>query len=79
MTTSVRGGALAGLGRFAEAEPLLVSAYEGIKDRGGVAPVDKRRALDRIIQLYDSWNATELGKGYAEKAAEWRGKLDQLV
>jgi len=40
--------------------------------------VDKCRALDRIIQLYDSWNATELGKGYAEKAAEWRAKLDEL-
>jgi serine/threonine protein kinase/tetratricopeptide (TPR) repeat protein len=78
LTTSVRGGALTGLGRFAEAEPLLVGACEAIKDRGDVPPADKREALHRIVRLYESWDAAEPGKSYAEKAAEWRGKLDEL-
>jgi serine/threonine protein kinase len=38
----------------------------------------KRKTLDRLIALYESWDATEPRKGYAEKAAEWRGKLDEL-
>jgi hypothetical protein len=25
----------------------------------------------------ESWHAAEPGKGYAEKAAEWRAKLDE--
>lgn len=32
-TRSLLGGALAGQKRFAEAEPLLVSGYEGMKQR----------------------------------------------
>jgi hypothetical protein len=31
-----------------------------------------------MVELYDSWDAAEPGKGYAEKAAEWRAKLDEL-
>jgi len=27
--------------------------------------------------LCESWDAAEPGKGYAEKAAEWRAKLDE--
>jgi serine/threonine protein kinase/tetratricopeptide (TPR) repeat protein len=78
LTTSIRGGALTGLGRLAEAESLLVIAYEGLKDRGDVPPADKRRALERIVRLYDSWDAAAPGKGYAEKAAEWQAKLEKL-
>ncbi|MEK6674973.1 MAG: serine/threonine-protein kinase [Planctomycetota bacterium] len=75
LATSVRGGALTGLGRFDEAEPLLVGAFEAIKERDDVPPEDQRRALVRIIRLYESWDAAKTSKGYAEKAAEWRAKL----
>ncbi len=27
--------------------------------------------------LHESWNAAGPGKGHAEKAAEWRAKLDE--
>jgi hypothetical protein len=76
LTTSVRGGALAGLGRFAEAQPLLVGLYDLIKDRADVTPAEKRRTLDRVIRLYDSWDAAEPEKGYAEKVEEFRTLLE---
>ena len=28
-----------------------------------------------LVDLYESWDAAEPGKGYADKAAEWRAKL----
>jgi len=28
------------------------------------------------VQVHDSWDAAEPGKGYAEKATEWRAKLE---
>ena len=34
--------------------------------------------IEQLIALYESWIAAEPGKGYAEKAAEWRAKLNEL-
>ena len=34
--------------------------------------------IEQLIALYESWIAAEPGKGYAEKAAEWRAKWDEL-
>ncbi len=78
VTISVLGGALTGLGRFAEAEPHLLAAYDALKDRADLSPTEKRRALDRVIRLYDSRRAAEPDMGYAEKAAKWRATLEQL-
>ena len=33
-----------------------------------------RDALERIIQLYDAWNAAQPAQGHDQKAAEWRAK-----
>ncbi len=77
LTTSTRGGALTGLGRFAEAEPLLVGSFGAIKVRSDLSPAEKRRVLDRVVRLYDAWDAAEPGKDYAEKAAGWRMLLSQ--
>jgi len=68
-TQSWLGGAIAGQGRYAEAEPILLDAYERLK----VAPDEvwaprKRRAIGRIINFYES-------TGKHEKANEWRAKL----
>ena len=58
--------------KFAEAEPLILSGYEGMKAREGKIPAQAKawltEAADRIVQLYEAWGKTE-------KAAEWRGKL----
>ena len=51
---------------------MLLESQEGLKDRTDVRPSQKRDALERIIKLYESWDAAEPGKGYDAKAAEWR-------
>ena len=73
-TMVLLGAAVAGQARFDEAEPLLLDGYVGMKDRPGATALWKRAALERIVALYEAWDAAEPGKGYAEKAAEWRAK-----
>jgi tetratricopeptide (TPR) repeat protein len=71
-TKSMLGGSLLGQKNYAEAEPLLLSGYEGMKQREAKIPPDGKirlkEALDRLVQLYDAW-------GKPEKATEWRKKL----
>ncbi|MFQ5805109.1 MAG: tetratricopeptide repeat protein [Phycisphaerae bacterium] len=67
-TMFLLGGAVAGQGKFAEAERLLLDGYAGIKDSPQVPEDRKRRALERIVELYRSW-------GKPGQAAAWREKL----
>jgi serine/threonine protein kinase/tetratricopeptide (TPR) repeat protein len=71
-TQSLLGGSLLGQRKYAEAEPLLLSGYEGIKARQSKIPPPSKvyltQAKDRVVELYDAW-------GQPEKAAEWRAKL----
>jgi tetratricopeptide (TPR) repeat protein len=66
------GVALANQKKYAEAEPLLLSGYEGMKARAQTMPAgDKQRlseALGSVVQFYDAW-------GKKDKADEWRKKL----
>jgi len=58
--------------RYAEAEPLLLEAYAGLKQHETKVPEANSRAteaLERLVQLYDGW-------GKKDKADEWRRKLD---
>ena len=68
-TVSRLGGAIAGEGEFAEAELLLLDGYAGMEpDRR--APADrKHRAIQRIIQLYQSWDKPD-------QVSEWRRRLE---
>jgi hypothetical protein len=81
-TMSLLGGALAGQGNFTQAEPLLLEGYNSMKDDPHVPPPvqaggdRKREALERIVKLYEAWDATEPGTGKPEKAAEYRALLD---
>lgn len=72
-TRSMIGGALLGQQDFANAEPLLLQGYSGLKERESEIPSEAKilltQAVERLVQLYDAW-------GQAEKAAEWRVKLD---
>jgi Flp pilus assembly protein TadD len=56
-TRSLLGVSLAGLGRFAEAEPLEVAAYRGLLDRQSSIPAEQRyivkQAQERMAQLYE--------------------------
>ena len=73
LVQSMLGESLAGQRKYPEAEPLLLSGYQGIVKREGAIPEDDRveveTALDQIGQLYQDW-------GKAEQAAEWRAKLE---
>jgi serine/threonine protein kinase/tetratricopeptide (TPR) repeat protein len=71
---SLLGGALAGQKKYAEAEPLLVEGYEGLKARAKAIPAAQRaahltEALERLVQLYDGW-------GKPDAAAKWRKELE---
>jgi serine/threonine protein kinase/tetratricopeptide (TPR) repeat protein len=73
-TQSLLGGALVGQKKYAEAEPLLVQGYEGLKQRSATIPGQFRtarltEALERLVQLHDAW-------GRPDEAAEWRTKLN---
>jgi tetratricopeptide (TPR) repeat protein len=73
--SSTLGAIRAGQKRFGEAQVLLSDGFDVIKVHRDIATPRKRLALRRLLQLYDSWDAAEPGKGYAEKAAEYRALL----
>jgi serine/threonine protein kinase/tetratricopeptide (TPR) repeat protein len=68
------GQALAGQGKFAEAEPLVVQAFQELQanehriagDRAGMV----REARDAMLALYTAW-------GKPEKIAEWTANLGE--
>ncbi|MBV8829804.1 MAG: serine/threonine protein kinase [Acidobacteriaceae bacterium] len=66
---SLLGASLTAQKRYAEAEPLLISAHQQLLEREASIPVSNRFIIDRagrwILQLYDHW-------GKPREAAEWR-------
>jgi hypothetical protein len=71
-TMSLLGAALAGQRRYAQAEPLLIGGYEGLKAREAKIPAPTRGRLSaaaaRIVPFYEAW-------GKPDRAAEWRKLL----
>jgi len=63
---------------YAKAEPLLLSAYQQLKDNPQSIPDEHTKAIQRLIDLYTAWDAAEPGKNYDAKVAEWREKLPEL-
>jgi hypothetical protein len=68
------GGAQLGQKKYADAEPLLVQAYEGLKQREAKIParwkIRLTEALERLVQFYDA-------TGHKDKADEWRKTLEE--
>lgn len=66
---SMLGGALLGQKKYAEAEPLLLRGYAGIKQRLATIPAPARprvpEAVDRLISLYEALNKPD-------EVAKWR-------
>ena len=66
------GAALEAQKKFAEAEPLLVSGYEGMSSRKPGTNGRGRFTLDQageaVVNLYQDW-------GKPEKASEWKTRL----
>lgn len=73
-TRSVLGGALLGQKKFADAEPLLLQGYEGMKFREKTIPPTAAtripEALDRLIELYTATNKPD-------EVKKWRAELDK--
>ena len=71
-TRSLLGSSLTGQRSYAEAEPLIVTGYEGLKARNARIPTAGRprlaEAAHRVVALYEAW-------GRKDKVAEWRTKL----
>jgi tetratricopeptide (TPR) repeat protein len=73
-TKSLLGAALLDQEKFADAEPLLISGYEGLKQHQDRIPSHERArvtsALQRLVKLYDAW-------GKKDQAMKWRRELDR--
>ena len=65
--------ALLGQGKYAEAEPLVVPVYEGMKAREAKIPAHGKpvlaEAAKRVVRLYEGW-------GRPEQTTAWKVKLD---
>jgi serine/threonine protein kinase/tetratricopeptide (TPR) repeat protein len=72
-TRSLLGFSLLGQKKYAEAEPVLLSGYEGMKQREASIAANREvrlaEALEHLVQLYDAL-------GPKEKAAGWRKNLE---
>lgn len=68
------GNTLAAQKKYAEAEPLLLSGYDGMKVRENRIPEDARirlvECIQGLIDLYAAWDKPD-------RAAEWRKKLEE--
>jgi tetratricopeptide (TPR) repeat protein len=66
---SLLGGSLLAQGKYAEAEPMLLQGYEGLKQRAAATNKSNQAdAAGRIVRLYEA-------TGQPDKAREWREKL----
>ncbi|HTU22616.1 MAG TPA: tetratricopeptide repeat protein [Gemmataceae bacterium] len=75
-TMSLLGEALVDQKKYAKAEPMLVSGYEGMKQRESKIPLGVKqarltKALQRLVHLY-----VALGK--QDQAAKWRKELQSV-
>ena len=69
LTEALLGASLAGDHKYAEAEPLLVGGYEGMKQNAdGVSDLNRQKMKkvgELVVKFYAAWNKPD-------KAAEWR-------
>ena len=76
-TQSMLGGALLGQKNYAEAEPLLVKGYEGMKTREKTIPqhgggeLRLPEALDRLMELYTAINKPDEAKKWQAERAKY--------
>jgi tetratricopeptide (TPR) repeat protein len=75
-TKSLLGGALLGQRNYADAEPLLLNGYNGLKQaEAQIKPIDRNLwagdALARLVKLYNAW-------GKPDEAARWRKALEAI-
>jgi hypothetical protein len=68
---SLLGEAMVNLGNYAEAEPLVVPGYEGMKARAARIPVPDTpqllKAAERVVRLYEAWGKPDEANGWKKK------------
>jgi tetratricopeptide (TPR) repeat protein len=62
--SSVLGGCLTALGRYAEAEPLLTAGLAGLSQAHGDAS-RQRQAIERLVALYSAWQQPKRAATYS--------------
>ncbi len=71
LTMSLLGGAILEEGRHAEAEPLVVAGYEGLKFREAKMPAASKvlllEAAGQVVRLYKEWGKPEQAQSWATK------------
>ena len=74
-TQSLLGGALLGQKKYADAEPLLLKGYEGMKQREKLIPPQGNTripdALDRLIELSTATNKPDDAKKWQSERAKY--------
>lgn len=70
------GRAHSTLGECTEAEPRLLEAQRQLLETPSRDPLDYRRCLLALVQLYHDRNAVEPGKDWDAKARQWQTALD---
>lgn len=73
----VHGHSLLELGRFADSEVSLLSAWESVSDfaQASSYPVVEHLSLEiigELVRLYETWELEEPGQGHADAAENWR-------
>jgi hypothetical protein len=75
------GGSLLGQKKYAEAEPLLLSGYEGMMQREEKIPSlgrpRLREALQRLVRLYEATSRPDHAARWKQKLAEFEQKEEQ--
>ncbi len=61
---SIRGGCLTSLGRYEDAEPLLLESFPYIATAPTLRQVRLHEALQRIVSLYEAWDKPERAQTY---------------
>jgi hypothetical protein len=69
------GEALTALAKFDEAEAMLL-AGEPLLAGPNVPPGRHAQCVNDLVALYEAWDKADAGKGHAEKAADWKKKLE---
>jgi eukaryotic-like serine/threonine-protein kinase len=82
-TRALLGAALMGQKMYAEAAPLLLKGYEGIRTASDMVPVaDRQKRLietaGRLVQLYDRWDKPDDANEWRKKLAEANTTHDKL-
>lgn len=61
--------------KLREAEALLIEWAHALQGLDKTPDDRKTEAIQRVVDLYEAWDAAEPDQGYNAKADEWRAKL----